>query len=144
MRTTLEVLTVATLLTLAEGASAACSVASAKGVWGFSYDSIDLQAQSSCAGIGLMTFTPATNLSRSTVKITAQRESCNGDAAKTFAASGTYTVASICTGKSTNLKYNSSDPGSKLDFNIVEAGTRLQFILVLSNGVTLRGDAVKR
>lgn len=128
---------------MAQGANAACAVATVEGVWGFSYDAIDLQGTRNCVGVGLMTFGTGIG-SPNTVKITAQRDSCNGEPAKTFAASGTYSVSSICTGKSTNLKYTSSDPGSKLDFNIIEAGTRLQFIMRLSNGITLHGEAFKR
>lgn len=143
MQTTIKAVTLASLLAVAQGANAACTAATVQGVWGFSYDAIDLQSPRNCVGIGLMTFSTGT-LSNNTVKITAQRDSCNGDLAKTFAASGTYAVSSICTGKSTNLKYTFSDTGSKLDFNIVEAGTRLQFIMRLSNGITLHGEAFKR
>ena len=143
MQTTIKAVTLASLLAVAQGANAACTAATVQGVWGFSYDAIDLQSPRNCVGIGLMTFSTGT-LSPNTVKITAQRDSCNGALAKTFAASGTYSVSSICTGKSTNLKYSSSDQGSKFDFNIVAAGTRLQFIMVLSNGITLHGEALKR
>jgi hypothetical protein len=137
-----KLITAASLLALAHGASADCSAITVKGVWGFSYDAVDLQTQRSCVGIGYMSFT-SERFSNDTVKITAQRNSCNGDPATTFAASGSYSVAAGCTGKAT-VKYTSKDPGSKLDFNIVAAGTRLQFILVQSNGLTLHGEAVKR
>lgn len=144
MHNTMKIMAAAGLLALAHNASAVdCKVSTIKGVWGFSYDAIDLQGSRNCVGVGLMTFNTGT-LSNNSIRITAQRNSCNGDPASSFAASGTYSVAATCTGKSTNLKYSSNDSGAKLDFNIVENGTRLQFILVQSNGLTLRGEALKR
>ncbi len=142
MKNTLKVITAASLLALAQGASADCTATTAKGVWGFSYDATDLQGQRSCVGVGYMTFNTGT-FSNNSIKISAQRESCNGSLAKTYAASGTYTVTAACVGKSTNLKYSSNDSGAKLDFNLVQVGTRLQFILVLSNGITMHGEAFK-
>ncbi len=144
MHNTIKLVAAAGPLALAQNASAAdCKASTIKGVWGFSYDAIDLQGGRNCVGVGLMTFNTGT-LSNNSVRITAQRNSCNGDPALSFAASGTYSVAPACTGKSTNLKYSSNDSGAKLDFNIVENGTRLQFILVQSNGLALHGEAFKR
>lgn len=144
MMTGFKIMTAAGLLVLAQGANAVdCTAATVKGTWGFSYDAVDLQGSRNCVGVGLMTFNTGT-LSSNTVKITAQRNSCAGEPATTFAASGTYSVASTCIGGSTNLKYTSSKITSKLDFNIVQAGTRLQFILVQGNGLTLHGEAFKR
>ena len=133
----------AALLAAADGASAACAIATVTGTWGFSYDAVDLAGARNCVGVGLMTFNSGTG-SSNTVKITAQRNSCGGDPVASFAASGTYTVASTCIGKSTNLKYSGTSKVSTLDFNIVQAGTRLQFVLVQGNGLTLHGEAFKR
>ena len=132
----------ATLLALAATAQAECTASTVKGVWGFSYDATDLVSNRYCAGLGLMTFNTG-NLSNNTVKVSLQRESCNGEAVRTGGASGTYSVSSTCTAKSTNLVYSPGGKTAKLDFNIVQAGTKLQFIMVI-NGITLHGEAVKR
>ena len=133
----------ATLVALASTAQGACTAATLKGVWGFSYDTFGLTDNAYCAGIGLMTFTPATSLGRDGIKVSAQRESCNGTPAEIGSASGSYSVSSTCTAKSTNLVYARGGKTGKLDMNIVDAGTRLQFILVI-NGLTLHGEAFKR
>ena len=133
----------ATLLALAATAQADCTASTVKGVWGFSYDAIDFAGNRTCAGVGFMTFTPATNLGRDSVKVSLQRESCNGTAVVIGSATGVYSVASTCAGKSTKLVYLPSLKTAKLDFNIVQAGTKLQFIMVI-NGITLHGEAVKR
>lgn len=143
MKATLKVTTAAALLVLAQGSHAVCNATTVKGDWGFSYDAVDLAGGRNCVGVGLLSFNTG-NLSNNTVKITAQRNSCGGAAVSTFAANGTYTVASTCIGRSSNLKYTTNGKSSTLDFNIVEAGTRLQFILVQGNGVTLLGEAFKR
>ena len=145
MHNTIKLMAVAGLLALAQNASAVdCKASTIKGVWGFSYDAIDLQGGRNCVGVGLMTFNTGT-LSNNSVRITAQRNSCNGDPASSFAASGTYSVAPACVGNSTNLKYSSDNNfRARPDFNIVENGTRLQFILVQNNGLALRGEAFKR
>lgn len=143
MRHLQRTLPAAALALLASGAASAadCTAATVKGVWGFSYDGFNLQANAYCAGLGLMTFTSPTR-GNNTVKITTQRESCDGDPVAAGGATGTYTVTTTCTGRSTNLNYGSAGT-ARLDFNIVEAGSRLQFVLVV-NGITLRGEAVKR
>ena len=132
----------ATLLALTATAQAECTATTIKGVWGFSYDATDLLNNRYCAGLGLMTFNTG-NLSNNTVKVSLQRESCNGEAGRTGSASGTYSVSSTCTAKSTNLVYSPGGKTAKLDINIVETGTTLQFFLVI-NGITLHGEAVKR
>lgn len=143
MRKSVQVMTVAALLVSTQGAHAACTASTVKGDWGFSYDAVDLVGGRSCVGVGLLSFNTG-NLSNNSVKISAQRNSCAGSAVTNFAAAGSYTVSSTCIGRSTNLKYTASSKASTFDFNIVEAGTRLQFILVQGNGLTLRGEAFKR
>lgn len=143
MHTIGKLVATATLVALTSTAQGACTSATLKGVWGFSYDTFRLADDGYCAGIGLMTFTPATNLGRDGIKISAQRESCNGTPIETGSAVGSYSVTSSCTAKSTNLRYSPGDKIGRLDMNIVAAGTKLQFVLVI-NGVTLHGEAVKR
>ena len=77
MRTTNRFIIAAGLLALANGAGADCTASSIKGVWGFTYQALDLEGPRACAGIGFMTFNTA-NLSNNTLKISLQRESCNG------------------------------------------------------------------
>lgn len=132
-----------TLTALTTTAQGACSAATLKGVWGFSYDTFNLRNDVFCAGVGLMTFTPATNLGRDGIKVSAQRESCNGTPVEIGSATGSYTVSSSCTARSNNLVYSPGSKTARLDMNIVEAGKKLQFVLVI-NGVTLHGEAVKR
>ncbi len=131
------------LTLLTQGAFAACSAATVKGTWGFTYQGFDLAGQNYCAGVGLMSFNTA-NLSNNTVKISLQRESCDGRAVQTGTANGTYTVTSTCTGRSTNLVYVGGNGSARLDFNIVEAGDKLQFVMVIPNTITLHGEARKR
>lgn len=128
-----------TLLT--QGAFAACTAATVKGTWGYLYEGYDPEGVRSCAGVGLLTFSTA-NLSNNTVRISLQRGSCNGAAPDTVNATGTYTVTSTCIGRSTNLDV----PGGpiRLDFNVVEAGKRLQFMMVFPNTITLHGEAFRR
>ncbi|MGE0859656.1 MAG: hypothetical protein AB7I01_07900 [Gammaproteobacteria bacterium] len=131
-----------TLLT--QGAFAApCTATTVKGAWGFTYEGFNLAGQNYCAGVGLMTFNTA-NLSNNTVKISLQRESCDGGPVQAGTANGTYTVTSTCTGRSTNLVYVGGNGSARLDFNIVEAGKRLQFVMVIPNVITLHGEALKR
>ncbi len=142
MNNMFKMMTAASLLVLGQAAIADCTTNTVKGVWGFDYDAIDLQGQRTCVGVGFMTFNSGA-LSNNTLKITSQRNSCNGDPATTFAASGTYSIATSCAGKA-SVKYSATSPISKLEFDIVQAGTRMQFILVQGNGVTLHGEAFKR
>lgn len=95
----------ATLLALAATAQAECTVSTIKSLWGFSYDAIDFAGNRTCAGVGFMTFTPATKLGSDSVKISLQGESCNGTAVVTGSASGAHSVSSTCAAKSTNLVY---------------------------------------
>lgn len=134
--------TAAVLLALSTTAHAACTAATLKGVWGFSYDATDLANNRYCAGLGLMTFNNGT-LTNNTVKVSLQRESCNGTPANTGSASGTYAVTQFCTATSNNLRYTPGGKIAKLDMNIVNAGKHLQFFLVI-NGITLHGEADKR
>ena len=73
MHTIGKLVATATLVALTSTAQGACTSATLKGVWGFSYDTFRLADDGYCAGIGLMTFTPATNLGRDGIKISAQR-----------------------------------------------------------------------
>lgn len=148
LKSSLKIMTAASLLVLAQGASAACAIATVKGTWGFSYEATNLEGVRTCAGLGFMTFNSGQG-SANTVKITLQRESCNGSAVSTPGATGngTFSVSSTCTGRSINIKYPASSQTGRLDFNIVEAGTRLQYVLVIdagNNGITMHGDAFKR
>lgn len=144
MHAIVRLMAVATLAALATTAQGACTALTLKGVWGFSYDTFRLQDNGYCAGIGLMTFTPATSLGSDSVKVSAQRESCNGTPVVIGSARGNYSVVTAsCTANSTNLVYSPSGKSAKLDMNIVAGGTKLQFVMVI-NGVTLHGEAVKR
>lgn len=143
MHAIVRLMAVATLAALATTAQGACTALTLKGVWGFSYDTFRLQDNGYCAGIGLMTFTPAASLGRDSVTVSAQRESCNGTPVVIGGARGNYSVTDSCTANSTNLVYSPSTKSAKLDMNIVAGGTKLQFVMVI-NGVTLHGEAVKR
>ena len=139
---TLPALGLGLMLQASAFAATTCSISTPKGIWGFTYEGFDLAQNAYCAGIGILTFSTG-NLSNNVVKVTLQRESCNGATVGPLgSASGTYSVTSTCTGRSTNLAYTGGDVG-RLDFNIVEAGQRLQFLLVI-NQLTLHGEALKR